>query len=60
VLSRPCMHALAHATRNLELAINCAAPYTVAQQPAVRRRSAWRDTRVTRPRAASVAAVRRH
>jgi hypothetical protein len=36
------------------------APYTVAQQPAVRHRAAWRGTRVTEPYAASVAAVRRY
>jgi hypothetical protein len=55
-----CMHTVAHATRSLKLATHCAAPCTVAQQPAVRRRAAWRGTRVTEPHAASVAAMRRH
>jgi hypothetical protein len=45
---------------NLELATHCAAPCTVVQQPVVRRCVAWHGTRVTGPRAASVAALRRH
>jgi hypothetical protein len=58
MLSR--MHAAGRGVFTLELAIYYTAPCTVAQQPALRRRAAWRGTRVTGSHATSVAAVRRY